>query len=196
MKLLRSPTFYTIILALIGAIGGCVSAIFSQLWLVVLIGIVSVLLVIVGVIAQGYQQYIQQNKYRFQVLARMGQHTPGLVDYCRDSVKLWWGNGHPTCQDCRKSIKRSQAAWMYAPIGRWNEAFQQMECSKMWLCFGCIEKRLQETANQAHLANESSEHWKTKAEQLQTQLRNLEREQVSKRSKGSHNLAYLKSNKT
>ncbi len=186
MKLLRSPAFYTITLAVVGAVFGCVLLISSQLWLAVLSGVIAVLLVIVGVIAQAYQQYMEQNRNRFLALSRMGQRTPGLIDYCRDSIKLWWKRGHPTCHDCRKSIKRSQAAWLYAPIGHWNEALQEMEYSHMWLCFTCIEKRLRETANQAHLASESPQQWKTKAEQLQAQVGNLESELVAKRSKGSH----------
>ncbi|HYT37258.1 MAG TPA: hypothetical protein VEL49_08760 [Ktedonobacteraceae bacterium] len=187
MKLQRSPTFYTISLAVVGAVFGCVLFIYSQLWLAILSGVISVLLVILSIIAQAYQNYMEQNKYRFQALARMGQHTPGLIDYCRDNVKLWWKGRHPTCHDCRKSVKRSQAAWLYAPIGHWNEALQEIECGKMWLCSTCIERRLRETANQAHLANEISQHWKTKAEQLQAQVGNLESELVAKRSEGSHN---------
>ena len=57
----------------------------------------------------------------------------------------------------------------------------------MWLCFTCIERRLRETANQAHLASESSQHWKTKADQLQAQVGNLESELVAKHSKDAHN---------
>lgn len=178
MKLLRSPLLYTIISALFGAIFGCVLVISPYLWLAILSGVIIVLLVIVGLIAQAYQQYMEQNKYRFQALAGLRQHTPGLIDYCRDSIKLWWKRGHPSCHDCRKSIKRSQAAWVYAPIGHWNKAIQEIECSKMWLCVACIERRLGETANQAHLASESSQLWKTKAEQLQLQVGNLESELV------------------
>ena len=187
MRLLRSPVFYTIISALFGAIFGCVLVISPYLWLAILSGVIIVLLVIVGLISQAYQQYWEQNKYLFQALARIGQRTPGLIDYCRENIKRWWKRRHPTCQDCRKSTKHKQAMWVYAPIGQWNEALQQMECSNMWLCSTCIERRLRETANQAHLASESSQIWKTKAEQLQGQLGNLESELVAKRSEGIHN---------
>jgi len=57
----------------------------------------------------------------------------------------------------------------------------------MWLCSDCNERRLRETANQVHLASASSQKWKTKAEQLQTQVGNLEGELSAKRSKDSHN---------
>jgi hypothetical protein len=179
--------FYTISLALVGAVFSCILLIYSLLWLAILSGAITVLLVIVTLITQAYQQYVKQNKYRFQALAGMGQRTPGLIDYCRDNVKLWWQGGHPTCHDCKKSIKRSQAVWLYAPIGHWNEALQEVECSKMWLCLACTERRLCETVNQVHLASESSQHWKTIAEQLQAQVGNLESELVAKHSEGSHN---------
>jgi hypothetical protein len=142
-------------------------------------------LVIVGLIVQSYQQYMAQNKNLFLALARMGQHTPGLIDYCRDRIRLWWKRRHPTCQDCRKSTKRSQAMWIYAPIGHWNEALQHMECSHMWLCSICIERRLRDTADQTHLASESCQQWKTRAEQLHGQVVNLESELLAKRSKDS-----------
>lgn len=187
MKLLRNPVFYTIISALLGAIFGCVLIISPYLWLAILSGVIIVLLVIVSLIAQAYQQYMEQNKYRFQALAGMRQRTPGLIDYCRDSIKLWWKRRHPTCHDCEKSIKHSQAVWLYAPIGYWNEALQEIECRKMWLCFACTERRLCETANQVHLASQSSQMWKTKAEQLQGQVVNLESELLAKHSEGSHN---------
>jgi hypothetical protein len=174
MKLLRSPEFYNIILVLTGAIVGCVLIIFSKLWLAILSLIITALLVFVICILQRYQKYMEQNKYRFQLLARMGQCTPGVIDYCRNSIKLWWKGRHPACRDCKRSTRRSQAVWMYAAIGHWNEALQDVECSKMWLCFACIERRLQETAKQVHLANESCQHWKTKAEQLQSRMVNLE----------------------
>jgi len=185
MKLLRSPAFYAVSSVLAGAVFTCILLYVSQLWLTILSGVIAVVLVIIGIIAQAYQQYMEQNKYRFEALARMGQHTPGLIDYCRDKIKLWWKGRHPTCQDCKRSNSRSQSAWLYVPIGQWNEALQQMECGKMWLCFFCIERRLREIANQAHLASESSQTWKSKAEQLQGQLGNLESELAAKHNENT-----------
>jgi ABC-type bacteriocin/lantibiotic exporter with double-glycine peptidase domain len=79
MKLLRSPTFYTISLALVGAVFGCVLLIYSQLWLAILSGVITVLLVILTVIAQAYQQYMEQNKNRFQALATGSLWTQDFV---------------------------------------------------------------------------------------------------------------------
>ncbi len=67
MKLLRSPVFYTIISALLGAIFGCVLVISPYLWLAILSGVIIVLLVIVGLIAQAYQQYMEQKKTTFKL---------------------------------------------------------------------------------------------------------------------------------